>query len=247
MEYAEWAPHYRQILTEFRFSFEKEELAARALVQLLPDISRVDPLPHLRPLFQNREVIVVGLAPRAGAPPIWKLPDTGRLPVLVAADGAAARCLDGGLVPDVVVTDLDGPVPSEVLSNAHGAKVVVHAHGDNVDALRRWVPEFSGGLYGSWAGAPRDGLLDVGGFTDGDRSVFLAEHLGASRILLYGFDFRHVAEEEESERETKLAKLRWASELITLLGKQSPTPILWWSMDGSLSRYAPSTTGPSTQ
>jgi uncharacterized Rossmann fold enzyme len=187
----------------------------------------------------------VGLAPGAGAPPVWTLPSGGPRPVIVAADGAAQLCLSAGLTPEVVVTDLDGPVPSEVSANASGSLVVIHAHGDNIPALERWVPEFSGELAGSWAGPPRDGLIDVGGFTDGDRSVYLSEHVGASRILLWGFDFGNVVPSEESER--KLAKLAWADRLIRELADHANTPIEWWSRDGRRRAYGTGLTGPSTQ
>ena len=35
---------------------------------------------------------------------------------------------------------------------------------------------------------PTNNVYNFGGFTDGDRSVFLAEELGASQIILVGMD-----------------------------------------------------------
>ncbi len=163
----------------------------------------------------------------------------------MAADGATRICLDAGLTPDVIVTDLDGPVPSELSANASGSLAVIHAHGDNVPALERWVPEFSGELAGSWAGPPRDGVLDVGGFTDGDRAVLLAEHVGARRILLWGFDFERVDPSEASG--PKLAKLAWADRLIREVAGRSSTPIEWWARDGRRRPYGATGIGPSTQ
>ena len=246
MEYAEWAPYYDRIRAEFGFAMETERASAARLLELLPPSGRRDPLERLRPRLEGREVVVVGLAPRAGAPPIWRLPATSRTRVVVAADGAALPCLNAGIVPSVIVTDLDGPVASEVAANARGALVVVHAHGDNLPALERWVPEFSGELAGSWAGPPEEGLLDVGGFTDGDRSACLAAHLRARRILLWGFDFEHTEGADESERARKLAKLRWAQRVLRLLAG-GPVPIDLWRRDGSVVPYAAEPTGPSTQ
>ncbi|MFY9716407.1 MAG: 6-hydroxymethylpterin diphosphokinase MptE-like protein, partial [Thermoplasmata archaeon] len=159
-------------------------------------------------------------------------------PAIVAADGATAPCLSAGLVPAVVVTDLDGPVPSEISAGGRGSLVLVHAHGDNVPALERWVPEFPGELAGSWAGPPRPELIDVGGFTDGDRAAYLAEALGARRILLWGFDFERTDEPDPTRRATKLAKLRWARDLLSDLARSSRTPILRWGLDGSLVPYS---------
>ncbi|MGB6500604.1 MAG: 6-hydroxymethylpterin diphosphokinase MptE-like protein, partial [Thermoplasmata archaeon] len=149
-------------------------------------------------------------------------------------------CLSAGLVPTVVVTDLDGPVASEVTASGRGAAVVVHAHGDNLPALETWVPEFPGPVAGSWAGPPRPALFNVGGFTDGDRAAYLAEELGAHRILLWGFEFEAVGETDPALRARKLAKLRWAKELLGELARYGRSPVLRWALDGSL---APYTTG----
>ncbi len=160
--------------------------------------------------------------------------------MLIAADGAAERCLTAGLVPAVVVTDLDGPVPSEVTANLRGSLVLVHAHGDNVPALERWVPEFPGELAGSWAGPPRPALLNVGGFTDGDRAAYLAEAVGARRILLWGFDFESVEEPDGPTRTRKLAKLACARRLLDELAAEGSVPMLRWARDGSIAPYGTS-------
>jgi uncharacterized Rossmann fold enzyme len=178
---------------------------------------------------------LAGRAPRLDAPPLWRLPPEDPRPAVVAADGATLRCLEGGVIPDVITTDLDGPVASEVAANARGSLVVIHAHGDNLAQLERWVPDFGGEVAGSWAGPPRDGLLDVGGFTDGDRAAYLAEHVGARRILLWAFDFEKVDEEESAPR--KLEKLAWARRLLTHLAEKGHAPIWNWAPDGSLHRY----------
>ena len=235
MQYERWAPVYRRIQDEFRFSWAREEAARDVLRSLLPESARRSPLGRLRPRVDGRDAVVVGLAPGAGAPPLDRL---GPTPVvLIAADGATEPLVRRGLTPEIIVTDLDGPVASEVAANARGAFVVVHAHGDNVPALERWVPEFVEPLAGSWAGPPDDELLDVGGFTDGDRGAFLAVHLGARRVLLWGFEFDRVDEADPVARERKRAKLRWAAEALGLLARDGPTPLLTWDPDGTRRPY----------
>jgi 2-amino-4-hydroxy-6-hydroxymethyldihydropteridine diphosphokinase len=237
VEYAEWAPYYEKILQQFGFSFAREEAAAARLEALLPEAARSPPLRRLEPRLRGHDVVVVGLAPRAGPPPLWRLASS-RVPLaVVAADGAARPCLEAGIVPTAIVTDLDGPVASEVSANARGALTVVHAHGDNVPALEEWVPQFVGELAGSWAGAPTPSLLDVGGFTDGDRAAFLAAHLGARRVLLWGFDFTHIEESDTASADRKRAKLEWARRLLHLLAARSACPILTWEIDGTLHPY----------
>ncbi len=237
MRYESWAPFYGEIRRSFGFAFEREELAAARLEALLGEPARVEPLARLRPRLKGRDAIVVGAAPGGGPPPLWRLAPSEPAPALLAADGAAAACLAAGLVPTVVVTDLDGPVPAQIAANQRGSLVAVHAHGDNVPALERWVPEFPGELAGSWAGPPRSFLLDVGGFTDGDRAAFLAEELGARRILLWGFDFATVEEPTAEERERKLRKLAWAQRLLGELDRTGRSPLFLWRRDGRLLPY----------
>jgi hypothetical protein len=247
MEYDSWAPRYRAIQQQFGFAFEREERSAARLIERLPGPARVDAIGRISRRLAGREVVVVGRAPHSGAPPLWRRPAAPRSPAVVAADGATVVCLNAGLVPEMIVTDLDGPVASEVVANARGSFVVVHAHGDNESAIDRWVPEFTGELAGSWAGPPKDGLLNVGGFTDGDRAAFLADHVGASRILLWGFDFAHVDDLDAAARTRKLAKLRWAHRLLGELALAGRVPIEEWRPDGTLRPLQPPPTGPATQ
>jgi 2-amino-4-hydroxy-6-hydroxymethyldihydropteridine diphosphokinase len=243
VEYAEWAPHYERIRREFGFPMDREEAAADQLVSLLPPAARDDPGDRVRRRLKGRDVVVVGLAPRAGPPPLWRLPTGPREIAVVAADGAAAVCLDAGITPTVVATDLDGPVAAEVNANRRGSLVVVHAHGDNPEAMAEWVPQFPGELAGSWAGPPRPALLDPGGFTDGDRSAFLADFGGGERLLLWGFDFENVDESDPVARARKLAKLSWARRLLGLLAERRAFPTLLWGRDASLVPYPPGGTG----
>lgn len=233
MRYPAWAPYYRRIAADFNFPFEAEEAAALQLLGLLGPEGRESPEERLRSRIRDRTAVVVGLAPGLGAPPIARLAPSPRRPAIIAADGATDRCLRGGIVPDIVVTDLDGPVPAEVTANARGALVLIHAHGDNRPALREWVPQFPGATAGSWAGPPREGLVNYGGFTDGDRAAYLAEALGATEVLLYGFDFERVEEPRAELEVRKRSKLVWARELLELLAASTSVPILWWGADGT--------------
>jgi len=53
-------------------------------------------------------------------------------------------------------------------------------------------------------------LRNYGGFTDGDRAVCIAEHFGAARVTLAGFDFDNPIPDTPS----KLRKLAWARKII---------------------------------
>jgi len=130
--------------------------------------------------------------------------------VFLAADGATAVLLRRGILPDIIVTDLDGSFPDILKANREGSIAVVHAHGDNLDALCRYVPQLEG-VIGTAQCRPPEGLYNFGGFTDGDRCVFLAKELGAASIKLVGFDY-----EDDSVTPRKRRKLAWAKRLIDL-------------------------------
>lgn len=246
MEYVEWAPVYRRIAEEYGYSLDRERRVADMLLEQLSPPNRVDPLTRLTPRLAGRSVVVVGAAPSSGAPPIWAIPPIAPVAV-IAADGAAQSCLKGNVVPSVITTDLDGPVEAEVESNARGAFVLLHAHGDNRASIERWAGEFPGEVGGSWAGPPTEALLNVGGFTDGDRAVFLADHVGARSILLFGFDFEDVSAEADSTRRTKRKKLDWARRLVDRVARGRTDGVRWLRPGGEIEPYVPAPIGPSTQ
>ncbi|MBI0581525.1 MAG: hypothetical protein JET69_00735, partial [Methanomassiliicoccales archaeon] len=85
---------------------------------------------------------------------------------------------------------------------------------DNIPALERYVPWFTGPLTPTTQGRPFDGVYNFGGFTDGDRAVMLARHFGARMIRLAGFDFDDPRPKAGKDPEVKRRKLREARRLI---------------------------------
>ena len=65
-------------------------------------------------------------------------------------------------------------------------------------------------------------LYNYGGFSDGDRSAFLADYLGARHITLLGFDFNNVNIKPYYDSTAiirKKIKLEWAKYLLGCLSK----------------------------
>lgn len=139
---------------------------------------------------------------------------------VIAADSAASALMEANVRLDMIVTDLDGIVEDQVEANGRGTVVFVHAHGDNMKALRRYTGLFKGPLIGTCQCPPPPGVFNFGGFTDGDRAACIAAELGAKKIFLAGFDFEHPSEKEGRSREVKLRKLRWAQVVLDELAKE---------------------------
>lgn len=215
MEWEAWRPLYEAIVAEFGFDRNRDEASARALASQL-DRRRVDSAwGRAAEALAGRDVTIVGAAD--SAPDQLRAVPRG---TLVAADGATSACWEEGRIPDLIVTDLDGRVEDEVEAARRGAVVAVHAHGDNMEAVREWLPRFPpDALAGTCQTRPVRPLRNHGGFTDGDRAAFIAHALGARRLRLVGFDFgdRVGRFTGRFDPATKARKLAWAKRLLERL------------------------------
>ena len=201
-----WDEYYVKILDYFGFSREDDEEAARLLSSILPgnDISL------LTDTISGSDIIVAGNAP--------SLPDDIRKTdfegkVVIAADAAARVMKKGGVIPNIVFTDLDGLDDDVLEMNEAGTILAVHAHGDNMPLVKSWVPKMKGPVVGTTQSTPLENVYNFGGFSDGDRGVFAAYELGAKSVSLIGFDL-----DDKSVDPVKHGKLMIARKLLHLLG-----------------------------
>lgn len=211
MKFEEWEPVYKLILEDMGFERIKDECAALMLSKMLEIKARkkngtvgIDVL--LRAI-KGKDILVCGKAPRLKDE--IKTVDFKKY-VTIAADGATSILMNKGITPDIVVTDLDGNMDDEARASEFGAIMVVHAHGDNLEALKKEVPRLKR-VIGTTQSKPLKNVYNFGGFTDGDRSVFLAKEMEAKSIKLIGFDFR-----DENVTPLKKKKLVWAEKLIKI-------------------------------
>jgi uncharacterized Rossmann fold enzyme len=137
---------------------------------------------------------------------------------LISADGATSALLRYR-PPDIIVTDLDGNIDDQLDAWSNGSWLVLHAHGDNLDQIRKIGPLVDERVIGTTQVEPFGKLFNFGGFTDGDRAAFMAHELGASRIYLVGMDLgaeigRHSGDKDIGR---KLVKLAICKELLAWL------------------------------
>lgn len=201
MHFATWEPVYRAICSDFGFDRTADERARDDLAALTTpfDRSRVSFLDGVR-------VAVAGAAPSL-ADELDRVMSAG---AVIAASGAADVLLEADVGVDLMTTDLDTNPGTALAIAEEGVPVAVHAHGDNRAAVREFVPRFDGtNVLPTTQAEPRGPVENFGGFTDGDRGAFLADHFDAGRLTFPGWDF-----DDPTVGPEKHHKLEWAERLL---------------------------------
>ena len=208
MQVKEWMKIYGEIERDFLFSRNREIEARNILSRIIGD--KFLSLKELRAIIPA-EVFVVGFSPRLEKE--IKMIENGSF--VIAADEASIILRDSGIEPSIVMTDLDGNVEEYRKMNTIFG---IHAHGDNIPLLN--YARYFERRFGTTQIEPVWNVYNFGGFTDGDRGVFLAHHFGAKKIHLVGFDFKNPRLKLGKDMEKKRKKLLWAKKLIDyLIGK----------------------------
>ncbi len=220
-----WTHIYNIIREDFGFINELDSFSASLLSLMLQDYGSEahKSVERLRELIQGRKALVVGAGP--GCVNLRKY--VHKYDVVIAADGALRCCINEDVIPEIVVSDLDGLSIKELIG--FDGVIVVHAHGDNVVNILTFIPSLKKAnklVVGTHQSSTNYSLLNVfGGFTDGDRSAYLANYFDARKIGLVGFNFSGVVgkyskpylTDDVSAWPTKRRKLYWARRLISLL------------------------------
>ena len=236
MEFNDWEPVYAAILADMGFDHAADEAARNLLADLVSDdetavssrsaddagasdagadgsdtaaVADRSSLTLADLDFDGETVVIAGAGPSLDA----GLDAVRDADSVVAASNAAERLRSAGLSVDCMVTDLDEESDVARELTEAGTPVTVHAHGDNRPALRERVPQ----LAVEWVlpttqAAPVGPVVNPGGFTDGDRAAFLADHCGAAELRFAGWDF-----DDPDVDPMKARKLDWAERLLRWL------------------------------
>jgi hypothetical protein len=208
MNFAEWNPVYERILTDFGFDRAADE-RARDVLHSFVSGEACFRTATLADAVAGDVVAVVGAAPSLAD----EIERAAAADHVFAASTAADVCLDHGVGVDLMVTDLDKNPETAVDLTRSGTPVAAHAHGDNVPAVRELAPRFDlAYTVPTTQAAPVAPVENFGGFTDGDRAAFVADHLGAGSLVFVGWTF-----DDPTVDAMKARKLRWAARLLTWL------------------------------
>jgi len=209
-----WEKRYFSILKEMDYSEKKDKESALVLDSIL---KKTDAIEKVREIIQGNTVFVIGSGPSLSIaiPKLKKLKKS----IKIAADSSLKPLIDNGIIPDIIVTDLDGNEDTiKKISNTKSI-FVIHAHGDNIEKLQ--MVKKMKNCVGTTQTNPFNKIQNFGGFTDGDRGVFLASHFGAKKIILFGMDFGNqigkFSNTKRSDRKIKLKKLKIGKDLLIWL------------------------------
>lgn len=210
-----WNQKYKEILKEFDYSRKRDFEAAILLNSILKTSV---PLDKLEKQIKNNIVFVIGAGPSLSS----SIRFIKRFKnITIVADGATKALVKNKIRPDIVVTDLDSNL--ELLRRVSKSSImIVHSHGDNIERLP--IASNFKRCVGTTEGKSFDKIQNFGGFTDGDRCVFLAKYFGARRIILFGMDFGKkvgsYSKEGKYDKDTKIRKLRRGKLLLEWLASK---------------------------
>lgn len=170
-------------------------------------------------LISSKRVVIIGAA--AEQEMVDKINQKGIS--IIAADGSVGAVRDfRNLV--CIVSDLDGGEHIDLAAKS-GQKFIIHAHGDN---QKKWMD-----IIEAWSGfsnPPKlvlshqtneviSGMMNFGGFTDGDRALCFAIWAGVKveNIELLGFSTKKIGHwSGMTNREKKLKKLVWMEKIVSM-------------------------------
>ena len=213
-----WKTKFKEIRKEFGYLEKDDFLSAKTLNSL---IKKKFIKKELQNIIKNKTVFIIGAGPSLSKSLVYikKCKNVTK----IVADGAVRALLEKGIKADILVTDLDGDLNSIKKIGRTDTPIIVHAHGDNYDKLEI-VKEFCN-VIGSTQTDRFGKMVNFGGFTDGDRCVFLAEFFNAKKIVLVGMDFGQeigkYSKHRIINRKTKIMKLKFGKRILEWFATKS--------------------------
>jgi uncharacterized Rossmann fold enzyme len=239
MNWPDWKKSYYQIMDKLGFDTEADiqsvHLLETYLIKLFPT-KKEDILLKLK-IIQQKPVIIAGAGPslKKDFSTLFSYPFSSKISSkfqIIAVDGATTLFKQKNVIPSIVVTDLDGDLAAISWAIQKGALGLIHAHGDNQQQISIFFQKYNdiiskNDVWGTAQCEPGQFLFNFGGFTDGDRAIFLAFHFQSPLIGLIGFDFGTQIGEYSAlnsplkkKIEKKLEKFHIALDLMTSFHSQ---------------------------
>ena len=217
-----WKTRYREIRNVFGYRKYDDLISAK---KLNSKIGKRYPLSNIKKTIRGQTVFIIGAGPSLSRS-ISTLKKYQNITKIVA-DGAVQALIEHKIKPQILVTYLDGDIASIKKIGRTKIPIIIHAHGNNYDKLD--IVSKLQNKIGTTQTEKFGKLENFGGFTDGDRCVFLAENFHAKKIILFGMDFGDkigkYSKKKVMDRKTKLKKLEYGKKLLEWLAKESDSEL----------------------
>ncbi|MCF2142057.1 MAG: DUF115 domain-containing protein [Candidatus Lokiarchaeota archaeon] len=250
VDFIPFRPIFREICNHFGFDFYLEIQARDFFRQQLKKQKPDGLINEISNLARDRIICFCGAGPNL-TEHIQKIHDqwiTHRESFfIVAADGSANALSLFDIIPDLVISDFDGLTPQQ-MSHLLNQNIIlmVLAHGDNYQNLNSYQYIFKkySRIIGTTQASARYPIINPGGFTDGDRGVFLLHHLVPLQktFFLFGYDFTTKIGKYSKPYYTKdmpitpikQQKLQICEFLLSLLQSRWKRTLFYYSGDSSI-------------
>ena len=213
-----WKTQFNEIRKEFGYLEKDDLISVKKLDSILKDKNSKN---QLQKIIKGKTVFIIGAGPSL-TKSLKHIKNSENV-VKIVADGAVKALIEKNIKPDILVTDLDGDLESIEKIGKTKIPIIVHAHGDNYEKLE--IVKKLKNVVGSTQTGKFGKIENFGGFTDGDRCVFLAEYFDARKIVLIGMDFGQkigkYSKQRIADRKTKIKKLKFGKRIVEWLGTKS--------------------------
>jgi len=213
-----WKTQFNEIRKEFGYLEKDDLISVKKLDSILKDKNSKN---QLQKIIKGKTVFIIGAGPSL-TKSLKHIKNSENV-VKIVADGAVKALIEKNIKPDILVTDLDGDLESIEKIGKTKIPIIVHAHGDNYEKLE--IVKKLKNVVGSTQTRKFGKVENFGGFTDGDRCVFLAEYFDAKKIVLIGMDFGQkigkYSKQRIADRKTKIKKLKFGKRIVEWLGTKS--------------------------
>lgn len=210
---------YPRVRESLQYSEQQDSMSRDALSNILSSREIIQPETVSR-VLEDRIVVMFGAGPSLDSDlrGLTSLLQGQRYPI-VAADGAADALYEAGISPSVIVTDLDSCSVVNLERNSREGYVFAHAHGDNLDLIKKILPRLGSRLFGTTQVKSVDRVVNFGGLTDGDRACYIISYYNPRAVVIagmdYGVDEGHYSKTKYEKKPTPLRSVKLA------LGKRS--------------------------
>jgi len=211
---------YEQILQIFKFNKEKDVQARDILYEFRKEYDPELKIKSIESKMIDKSLFFFGAGPNLIDHLKFvhdKIKSNRYGYFIVAADGSARALNKFSIIPDLIFSDLDGLNYKQIeIFLKKNSTIIIHGHGDNIEKIHSFkslLSEPNENIICTTQVESRYPIINPGGFTDGDRSVYFCHNLTPAdqEFTLFGYEFKHkigVFSKNEYEQDQAITPIK---------------------------------------